>query len=247
MGLWATVTACEMVIEQEHEYIVVVNGREREEVHDLLAERAGVIFVGWHSPLPPPLARNMGASHAKGDILCFLDDHVLPTREFFQIPDVDVVHCSYKTYPRHPLRYFHYKFNPECPVKGDYATEPQFVIRMGWAQEEIPKKLSSYPCLSGPHGGFFVKRAFWEKIGGYDDFWQGFGGEEAYFGLKANLMGGTVVCEPNALFYHFSCRSGVRGYDKTFNEFNFEEGLKRLKAMGDLDGLLAANRSFQLG
>lgn len=228
-GLWATITACETLIEgAPHEYIAILNGQFLEESHILLQERSDVRLVHFHDPMPPPAARNLGAKHAIFPTLCFLDDHVIPTRSFFDWDiDAEVVHCSYKTYPRHELRYFHYKFNPECPVKGDYS-----------AESIIKRHYQPYPCLSGPHGGFFVDRKYFLESGGYDDFWQGFGGEEAYFGLKANLAGKRVVCNPNALFYHFSCRSEVRGYDKTFNEYNFTEGLRRLKELGDLDALL---------
>lgn len=234
LGLWATITACETLLEGvPHEFIVVLNGQEMQEAHQLLQERSGVNFVNCGDAIPPPMARNLGVKFAKYPTLCFLDDHVIPTKSFFDWDiDAEVVHCSYKTYPRQELRYFHYKFNPECPVKGDYATEPSSDVPIAYWDRFY------YSCLSGPHGGFLVDRKYFLESGGYDDFWQGFGGEEAYFGLKANLLGKRVVCNPNALFYHFSCRSDVRGYDKTFNEYNFTEGLKRLKALGDLDALL---------
>lgn len=234
--LWATIAACETLLEGvEHEFIVVLNGQTESEVHALLAERSDVRLLPFTLVIPPPIARNIGAKSARYDTLCFLDDHVIPTQSFFSWDiDAEVVHCSYKTYPRHELRYFHYKFNPECPVKGDYATKRE---PWDWSGP-IAENIHLYPCLSGPHGGFFVDRQYFLESGGYDDFWQGFGGEEAYFGLKANLAGKRVVCNPNALFYHFSCRADVRGYDKTFNEYNFTEGLKRLKVLGDLDALL---------
>lgn len=234
LGLWSTITACEVLLESiPHEFIVVVNGQELQESHLLLQERSGVSIQHSPAPLPPPIARNLGAKSAKLPTLCFLDDHVLPTREFFDWDlDAEVVHCSYKTYPAHELRYFHYKFNPECPVKGDYATGRELLWSEGCTHDNSP---NPYPVLSGPHGGFFVDRKYFLESGGYDDFWQGFGGEEAYFGLKANLRGARVLCNPNALFYHFSCREGVRGYSKEFNEFNFEEGLRRL---GDTKCLL---------
>lgn len=230
LGLWSTITACEVLLEGvPHEFIVVLNGQEKQEGHQLLEERSGVTILHDPAPLPPPIARNLGAKSAKYPTLCLLDDHVIPTKSFFEWDiDAEVVHCSYKTYPRHELRYFHYKFNPECPVKGDYATDGHLFL-MGGIEN------SYYPCLSGPHGGFFVDREYFIMSNGYDNFWQGFGGEEAYFGLKANLRGARVVCNPNALFYHFSCREGVRGYSKAFNEFNFTEGLKRL---GDTTELL---------
>lgn len=243
LGLWSTITACEVLLaDVPHEFIVMVNGQERQEGHQLLEERSGVTILHDPAPLPPPIARNLGAKSAKYPTLCFLDDHVIPTKEFFYWDiDAEVVHCSYKTYPRHELRYFHYKFNPECPVKGDYATQRQ---PWDWSGP-IAENINSYPCLSGPHGGFFVDRKYFLESGGYDDFWQGFGGEEPYFGLKANLLGKRVACNPNALFYHLSCRADVRGYDKTFNEYNFTEGLKRIYAIGGEFGLASLLAKFQ--
>jgi hypothetical protein len=230
LGLWATITSCEVLLEgRPHEFIVVVNGQELQEAHQLLQERSGVSIQHSPAALPPPIARNLGAKSAKFPTLCFLDDHVIPTKSFFDWDlEADVVHCSYKTYPNHPLRYFHFMANPECPVKGDYATG------IFLCDGPIGGPVDFYPVLSGPHGGFFVSKQYFDESGGYDDFWHGFGGEEAYFGLKANLNGAKVVCNPNALFYHFSCRDGVRGYSKTFNEYNFEEGLRRLGDMTEL-------------
>ena len=75
-----------------------------------------------------------------------------------------------------------------------------------------------------------MTRKTWEHIGGFDDFWQGFGGEEVYFDIKARMMGFEVYISPELRYQHFSCRPEVRGYDKTFNEWNYDEGLRRLRA-----------------
>lgn len=220
LGLWATIHACK-ALGVNAEYLVFLNGQQKLEPHALLEERCGVRMFHMEHEVAPPIARDFLANEAKGDTLCFLDDHVLPVGNFFESVTDGVLHSSYQPYFGYD-RYYHFIPDTELPTRGDYAKQP-----LGGGQWP-------YPCISGPHGGFFVARKAWEKIGGYGDWFKGFGGEEAYFGLKARKAGVSVALDPQKLFFHFSCRPPVRGYDKNMNHWNYEEGMRRLGDVSDV-------------
>lgn len=227
LGLWATIHACKAK-GIDAEYLVFLNGQEKEEPHILLEERASVKIFHCRLPVAPPIARDFVANEASGDLLCFLDDHVLPVGDFFDAAQyqfmankaLGVLHSSYQPYCNGD-RYYHFVPDLEMPTRGDYSKQPLSDV--------------TYPCLSGPHGGFFVRRSTWNALGGYGDWFQGFGGEEAYFGMKARLAGHEVCLDPRLLFYHFSCRPVTRGYDKNLNHWNYEEGMRQL---GDVSAIL---------
>ena len=231
--LWATICACELALKgMEREYIIHLNGKTydnprtfgdnpepMDEPHYLIRNNSdgAVKYLYSAEPIPPPIARNECAKIATGDYLVFFDDHCLPDPDWFTKLlelDKDIVHSSYSTHVGYH-RYYHFiHLGDPNPLKGDYSRAPL-------SQEP-------YQCASAPHGGFGVKRAVWDALGGYGDFWQGFGGEEAYFDMLAAKKGFEVWMHPQMHFYHFSCRAETRGYDKGFNPWNFEEGWRRL-------------------
>lgn len=220
--LWATICACEQGLKGiDHEFIVHCNGKPWDEPTQLLATNSGgkVHIFRCDEPLPPPMSRNLCAEMATGDYLCFFDDHCLPDPDWFTKLlelDKDVVHSCYSTHVGYH-RYYHFiHLGDPNPMIGDYSREPL---------SQMP-----YLCLSAPHGGFAVKKTVWDAIGGYGTFWRGFGGEEAYFGVKAAQAGFEVWMHPQMHFYHFSCRAETRGYDKwkEANPWNFEEAKRQL-------------------
>ncbi len=62
----------------------------------------------------------------------------------------------------------------------------------------------------------------WENIGGYGDHFEGFGGEEAFLNIKAQMLGHEVWLDPEMVYYHFYARSGIRGYERIHNEDNWQ-------------------------
>lgn len=215
LGVWATIAACETQLAgYEHEYQIVFNGVQEDEPRTLLVDNSdGKVHAQFiRDPVPPPRARDIAASSAKGDWLVFLDDHVIPGERFFERfytydeIGMEIVHSSYMPHIG-KYRYYHFLRRPDCLIMGDYS--------------RTPLETSYYPCLAAPHGGFAVKDRAWQDIGGYGDHFVGFGGEEAFFDIKAQMMGYNVWMDPALLFYHFSCRSEVRGYDLGLNADNF--------------------------
>ena len=216
LGVWATIHACEAQLRAgpfASQYCVFTNGRKADE--PLLNMRnAGILLGESEEALPPPIARNKAAEMATGSILVFFDDHCIPGPRWFEyvvwaLRNFDVVHTSYQTFLGGP-RYFHYSPLDTFTLRGDYATQPQ--------------QWRLYPCKAAPHGGWAIKRKTWEALGGYGDWYKGFGGEETYFDLNAWAKGYKVGLEPNVLYWHYSVRDDVRGYERNFAEYNFEQG-----------------------
>lgn len=227
LGLWATLHACQ-ALSDDCEYLVLVNGQEKSETHHLLESHLEAKVIHVPNELPPPIARDCLAREAKGDLLFFFDDHVLPVGKYFSSAaalfakkkKLALLHSSYQPYSGGD-RYFHFVPDSEMPTKGDYSKKP------------LSK--TAYPCISGPHGGFVARKSAWKEVGGYGNWFQGFGGEEAYLGLKFRKAGWEVALDPAMLFYHFSCRPETRGYDKNMNPWNYEEGMRQL---GDVSSIL---------
>jgi glycosyltransferase involved in cell wall biosynthesis len=86
--------------------IIVVDDASTDDTADL-ARQKGATVLRTPERSGPAAARNYGASHAKGDILLFIDSDVLVTREtvslvakrFVDHPDIHALFGSYDVYP----------------------------------------------------------------------------------------------------------------------------------------------------
>lgn len=223
VGVWATIAACESWLgDKQREYCVYRNGTSEPfniEPQSILQDNTSLpLSMRWSTdPVPPPIARNRAAEMARGRVLYFLDDHCLPQFGYFDFApsEGNIVHAAYSANFGQYF-YHHSLLNRECPTRADYSRTRKMAVK--------------YRIRSGCSGAFAIRHSDWKRIGGQDDFWQGFGGEEVYFDLKAQMLGMNVWMEPRMKVFHFSCRSPIRGYSKDFNEWNFSEGFLRLKA-----------------
>ena len=212
LGLWATICGCRNALESlEHEFIVAVSGRKIDDDETkLLYEWADsrVKVLQSDEILSPTEARDLAASHATGDYFCFFDDHCIPAPGWFHrvlFNDKDILHSGLSAAPGRP-KVYHFIPKRGALINGHY--------------EQTPAYSKTYRVISGPAAGFAVKRAVWENIGGYGDHFEGFGGEEAFLNIKAQMLGHEVWFDPEMLYYHFYARSGVRGYERIYNEAN---------------------------
>lgn len=233
LGLWATcVAAHDSLRGIEHEFCLCINGREKTEADCLLERDLAARVYHGKIGLPPPIARDNAAEFARGSILVFMDDHVLPSGDSLAMlaagvhAGLDVLHAPYSPRPNFE-EYYHYILD-ESLVKGDYSKVP-------------PWNNNPYMAAAGSSGCFAISRDAWEKSGGYGDWFEGFGGEEPFFDLKCWLLGLEVWVDPRLLFYHFSVRQ--REYDRTKNPRNWELARGVLDAISPLDELVARLRA----
>ncbi|XP_045244022.2 inactive polypeptide N-acetylgalactosaminyltransferase-like protein 5 isoform X2 [Macaca fascicularis] len=153
-------------------------------------------------------ARLIGASHASGDVLVFLDSHCEVNRVWLEpllhaiAKDPKMVVC--------PLidviddRTLEYK--PSPVVRGAFDWNLQFKWDNVFSYEmdgpEGPTKPIRSPAMSG--GIFAIRRHYFNEIGQYDkdmDFW---GGENLELSLRIWMCGGQLFIIPCSRVGHIS-------------------------------------------
>lgn len=220
LGLWATITSCELDLEgsgYKWNYVLVINGEEKIAVdvqtQILKMQQCGKLRDYIHRPeaLSPPTARGIGAETANGKYLAFFDNHCLLKPGYFKRAmtnmekyEMDMLHSTTRYYLDAEFCY-QYKLEPRITQNfwGD-ATDTPF-------DPENPYQIG----VCG-HGGFLVRRSVWEEVGGYGPayLFEGYGGEEMTFDLKMWLLGKKNWIDPQMIHYHWN---GVRGYPRHFS------------------------------
>ena len=175
------------------EYIVVDNGStdETPQVYANAAEMFGD-QLRWIRVAKPGVghARNMGLAQAGGDILAFIDDDVVPRRDWLKVicrefaGDADLALLSGQVQLCN---------SRDLPVS----------IRTRTERGQFSSIADAFSLLAGCH--FAVRREFVERIGGFDDdFGVGtrFPVEDADFFYRIWRAGGKLIYEPRMYAWH---------------------------------------------
>lgn len=145
--------------------------------------------------VPPSKKRDIGAEHAKGDVLAFIDDDAHPTEDWLV----------------HAVRHFD---NDEVGAVGGPAVTPQsdnFMQKAGgyvlssfmgggsYTYRYTPKKLieiDDYPTCN-----LLVRKSIFDAVGGFDThYWPG---EDTKLCLDiTKKKNKKIIYEPKALVYH---------------------------------------------
>lgn len=159
-------------------------------------------YIHEQAACPYPAARNKAAQLAKGQILVFADDHVIPESDFFVHVEADAKRCGLLHSSYCPIlgdcRYYHQTLTPQMTRK-DYVT--------------VPNSETPYFIASANHGMFAVERKKWFDIGGYWSEFPGYGQDEIWLDLKVWQKGYTVMLDPKMGYWHYSVRH--REYERT--------------------------------
>jgi len=133
-------------------------------------------------------ARNLGASHARGEILAFLDGDTVPEPGYLAAATR------------------HITADPHAVVVGTRLTgperaEPQWLIDAWRTTHHLsaPDDTSWRFIISSV---LTCSRDFFERIGGFDGSFVGYGGEDWEFGFRAWNAGATFIHEPTAVAVH---------------------------------------------
>lgn len=192
IGLYATIASLEHGLEGiSHRYTVVspfvLEGPEHKRLH-----ARNITAMKTENLLGPAGAREAGAKGTDEEWLLFTDDHVIYPTQFCKrlfALDKDVMHvvtqCMFEG-----VRYYGYDSDKraddiDCDIN------------------KVPRRTSPYPILSAGHGTMMVRRSVWDDMEGYSRLFEGYSGEEVYFGLKAWMMGYEVWMHPGIKVWHY--------------------------------------------
>nr|WP_296765716.1 glycosyltransferase [Rhodococcus sp. (in: high G+C Gram-positive bacteria)] len=155
-------------------------------------------------------ARNLGAGHSTGSVLCFLDADTVPAPDYVRravrlpsvAPDVMVVgrrkHADLSSLdPRtvaswigdNSLRAGVHTDEPRWLVDGYQRTAD--LLEPGW--DGYKYMISAVLTCS---------RELFDDVGGFDSAFVGYGGEDWEFANRAFMMGAVFAHEPDALAWH---------------------------------------------
>jgi glycosyltransferase involved in cell wall biosynthesis len=220
MGLWTTLHSIESDLEDssfDYDYSIYLNGVGKKlhpDTFNLLyylgAQKKLTYKETSSAPVSAPTARQTAVEHCDGKYIFFFDNHIIVKPGYFKRAiemmeryDMDMLHSTARFFAGQPDTY-HYCLHLE---------------RNFWAEAAMADRATSltdpYRIAAGGHGGFVVRRKLWEEIGGYWSGFEGYGGEEMYFDLKAALLDKKNWIDPKLIHYHYA---GNRGYFRHYSD-----------------------------
>jgi len=195
-----TILNGETKLPDKYEIIVVDNGEEPalNYVGDMCGDRVQVIKSPLHSNAK---ARNTGARHANYDLLCFLDDDILPSPYYFmrhvevherwgpclcytkrRYPDEIITWANSFSFGRYKLRKDYTAF--EKPILNNKLDEGLYLV-YGFAAYSMS-----------------IERDVYMGHGGFNESFTWTGCEDAEFAYRFLKNGGKIIYDDNNICYH---------------------------------------------
>jgi GT2 family glycosyltransferase len=135
-------------------------------------------------------ARNAAARLARHEVLIFLDDDQVAA------PDLVAMHLA-----------VHERID-NAIVQGSYPLASGFDRLGASIVYERTRTAGVADSQAGTRGrylwgaNFSVRRRTWREVGGFDEVFRSYGGEDTDFGLRVLGLGVPLVAEPRALSHH---------------------------------------------
>ena len=221
--LWATINSL-LMQRKEYEFpleIIVVNDGSTDGTEKFLSSFSkSEVRTLQSTGVSPAHARKLGAASAKGKYLLFIDAHVILSNRFWErrlgwgasdpdsLPDwlaeletdppenVGVVHFPMAGNVCDPSGVTHYELTLAENFWGTSAS--------GLCPER-DSEFTEIACCG--HGCFLVPAAAFSVIDGYGLPFRGYASEEAYFDLRAAMMGYRVYTAHHVPYYHCPART----------------------------------------
>jgi GT2 family glycosyltransferase len=147
-------------------------------------------------------ARHLGARHSRGDILVFLDADTTPQPEFLEMLTRRIAVCRDVV----AVGRRRHADMAELPHDGDPARAPELEeptwLRDGYRQTRdllLADGRSFRFLISAVLG---CRRDLYMELGGFDERFVGYGGEDWDLGYRAWNAGAVLVHEPGAVAWH---------------------------------------------
>lgn len=181
--------------------IIVVDNASSDRTREVVAARSSVKYV-FEPVTGLSVARNTGATTAKGEILAYLDDDAVASPQWLR-----VLAAAYQT-------------NPKLAIAGGKVTLiwPEGILPPSWLSEGLAGNLGAYdlgdrevsiqnPGLTPRGLNYSIRRTFLEQIGGFDVNLGRVGkkllsNEELLMTERALELGWQVAYIPEALVAH---------------------------------------------
>jgi len=143
----------------------------------------------------PGRKRDLGASHANGDVLVFLDDDSYPARDYLEIAYVSFSDPNVKAIGgpgiTPPDNNFLQKLSGAILSSRFSGGFPERYVSI----EYIKKNFSDWPSVN-----LLVRKSVFESVGGFDnDYWPG---EDTLFCSKLHDTGFNIIYNPRLIVYH---------------------------------------------
>jgi len=172
------------------------------------------IFLKYFRNTPPlgrSANRNLGFEKSSGADIIFLDGDMVPDDHYIEAMlgnlEPNIVKLGV---PRHPKNMEFGRFEKYQYTRGRYSAE--------FKDRFLPSRLFT-------SNSFYISRENYQKMNGFDDKFQGWGGEDIDFGLRLEKLDIKIENVPKAVTYHHHVRTlkslAANYYDFGYNSFEY--------------------------
>ena len=210
----------------EFEIIVVDNG-STDSTEFLFKNMENVLYLRNNENLGFARACNIGAKHAKGEYILFLNNDTVPlhgwlsnlVKELDNNPQTGIV-GSKLLYPDNTVQHAGIFFYGGDNTNKSY---PYHVYRGAKARDKEVNKRKQFPAVTG--ACLFIRKNLFEKVSGFDErYLNGF--EDIDLCFQVSELGYTVMYNPQSCLYHYESMTEGRFNDDTNNSVLFFEKWK---------------------
>lgn len=188
----------------DYEVIIIDDGSTDQTAH-LDGSLFGNNYRTIHtSNMGPCNARNFGAQKAKGQLLAFLDDDCLITKQYAE---------SLYRHSCNPQ--FDLIGGPAYPQPSNSGIVPDYLDSIGFLQKPLYDSMNRYACF--PSVNIVVKKEAFNSLGGFSSDFKRPGGEDNHFTIRAREVGLFLEYDQSLVVLHDNQMTFFQFCKKFFN------------------------------